>query len=652
MFGLDIALSGLRVAQQSLGTVGTNMANVTTDGYHRQTAQIAPVDTGGAMGLSMGGAEVTSVVRAIDGLLESEILRQRPLQGQLQQELPALESVEDALGTLDSEGLWKSLEGFFSSLDELAGQSDSLPLKEQAVRAADMLAGEFRRMGAFLGDLDSQIEQEAQRSVNRVNALASQIADMDGQIQARSATGGNVNILMDQRDQAIAELSDLADVQVSGADQPQAQTNVSVWGVPVVAGATTTQLACGWLEGGQLGVGPAGGNYLQTSVSGGGIAGLLSLKNDLLAGIRDNLDALAKSLATSVNSLHVQGVGAAGSFTELLGDPVPPGALGTWGAGITAGTFYVRALNDVTGVVARFAINVNPATDTIADIASRLDAIGGISASVVGGALHIQADPGRRFDFLPAVLENPYSSTLTGTAVPSFSGLYTGSQNQMYTCRLAAGGQVGATAGLTVEVWNGAGEMVRALDIGAGYAAGEALELENGVYVSFSPGTVNVNAQVTTRAIAQSDPTGVLAAAGINTFFSGGTLDTLTVRQDVLADPRRLATAVGRDGLDNLNIRRMADLGSAPSDLLNGQTPREACQEVMTNLGQTVEIRKARQTAADSLLQQLENQRDQASGVDMNEEAARMLSFEQMFAGMSKYVSVLDKAMQSLLEVI
>jgi flagellar hook-associated protein FlgK len=345
-------------------------------------------------------------------------------------------------------------------------------------------------------------------------------------------------------------------------------------------------------------------------------------------------------------------VGSAGSFTELTGDPVSDSVLADWDAGITAGEFYVRILEGATGTVTRHAVSVDPATDDIETLAARLDAIDGLSASVASGTLHIQADTGHHFDFLPAVASEPYTSTLTGTAEPTLSGIYTGSANQVYTVGVTGGGQVGLTSGLGLEVRNGAGELVRTLDVGAGYAAGDRLELDDGLYVSLSAGTLSAGEEFTVQALTGSDPTGVLAAAGINTLFSGHSMSTLSVRADVLADPRRLATAVGPDGTDNVNIRRLADLGTTAADSLDGQTPLEACQRIVTDLGQEVAVRQARKDASDSLLQELENQRSGSSGVDLNEESARLLVFQQMFQSMAKYISVLDRSMQSLLEVL
>ena len=116
----DIGLSGLRTAQRSIELIGTNIANVATEGYHRQEAMISPLAAELLKGVPIGGSQVTSYRRAIDNLLEDEILHQRPQYEQYAQELTTLQSLQAALGTLDSQGLTTAMNEFFCSLKVLS----------------------------------------------------------------------------------------------------------------------------------------------------------------------------------------------------------------------------------------------------------------------------------------------------------------------------------------------------------------------------------------------------------------------------------------------------------------------------------------------------------------------------------------------------
>lgn len=97
------------------------------------------------------------VLRSMDMLLESELLRQQPLYGQASQELATLGSIEAALDNVDAKGLVQAINDFFGSLTELASQPDSQALREQVVWAADSMARQFRNLGNFFEDLQGQL---------------------------------------------------------------------------------------------------------------------------------------------------------------------------------------------------------------------------------------------------------------------------------------------------------------------------------------------------------------------------------------------------------------------------------------------------------------------------------------------------------------
>ena len=81
-------------------------------------------------------------------------------------------------------------------------------------------------------------------------------------------------------------------------------------------------------------------------------------------------------------------------------------------------------------------------------------------------------------------------------------------------------------------------------------------------------------------------------------------------------------------------------------------TPTDAYRLIVTGVGQKVALRQARQDALESVLQQLENQRDATSGVDINEEAAKLLLFQRMFQSMAKVISTQNGALQTLIEIV
>jgi len=609
MADYDIALSGLEVARRAIELVGTNIANVATDGYHRQDLRIEPLDSNRMGELSIGGSRVAVVLRSIDGLLEGEILRQQPLYGQASQELSTLQSIESALDNVDAKGLVQAINDFFGSLTELAAHPDSQAMREQAVWAADSMASQFRNLGSFFEDLQEELLVQAQSLVADANQLARNTAQLNNDIESVTVRGGSANLLKDKRDQAIQDLAELVDAQANTVSDTSGVTDVVAWGTPLVSGSHAIELDVQVTEGGKLGVSVEGAEYYTTDLTGGRIGGLLNLANNIVPDLVSGLDALAKSIVDGINARHVQGVGTAGAFTGLTGRTRETGALSEWsewGDTLTAGTLNVRVSDLQAGTVARAEIDVDGA-DTLADVAARLDAVAGIDASVAGGALRIEAsDPNRyRFDFL-AVPVLTVDAGWTGTSAPSVRGTYTGEAGGTYTATVTTGGTVGLTQGAAVQVTNPA----------------------------------------------LSDTSGLLAAAGVNTFLTGDSALTMGVRREIMDDSRLLATAAGEGLNDNVNVRRMAEVGETPLAALGNMAPPDRYRQYITSVAQQVSVTKARSGALEDILNQLYAQRNDGSGVDINEEAGKLLIFEQMHQALAKLVETQQRTVQYLIEII
>ena len=650
MSNYAVGLTGLEVARKAIQVIGNNIANAATEGYHRQAPIITPLAGGVTSATQIGrGAEVSDVRRMIDLLLEREIRRQTPQLGQVGQELTTLESLESMLGDLTTGGLAGALNHFFGSLDELASQPESAAFQEQAVWAADSLAAQFRTLGTTISRLKGNALHEARNLADEVNRLAREIADANIVAASVWKRGGTDDNLMDIRDQAVAELAELADVEVQA--QQDGSYTVYAWGMPIVVQGRVTEIEVDYADTDTIGVSAAGAHHYNSGLRGGRVGGMLALYNDLLPRIGQDLDTLAGEIIQS----HVQGVGTAGSFAELIGWPTGSSPVGEWTAPVTAGDIHLRVVNTATGEVTRRTVTItDPATETVSDIAVLLDAVPNLSSNIADSRLHIRADAGFTFDFLPALVQTPATSTLTGTAEPTLSGVFTGAANETYTCTVVGAGEVGVAVGLAVEVRNGAGELVGTLNVGSGYAAADPLEAApgSGITLAMSMGTLLGGEQFTVDALADADPTGFLGAAGINTLFSGDSARTMDVVDRVRDAPSLLATTLGTDGTDNLNVLRMADVADAPIAALGDSAPSDAYRAIVSTVGQWVAIRRARHDGLESILGELAGQRDNLSGVDINEEAARLLLFEQMFQAMARYLAAVDEAYQYLMEII
>ncbi|MHC4310770.1 MAG: hypothetical protein ACYSSN_12600, partial [Planctomycetota bacterium] len=270
--------------------------------------------------------------------------------------------------------------------------------------------------------------------------------------------------------------------------------------------------------------------------------------------------------------------------------------------------------------------------------------------------LNIQADANYTFDFLPAVLPLPTASTLSGTP-PTISvlGIYTGTSNDTFRFTVVEGGAGTGTVGngtLQLEVRNGATQLVSILNVGAGYAAGDKLDIGNGIKISLGTGDLNHGENFDVDAFSSTDSSGLLAAVGINTFLSGGSASEMSVCSDIAATPGRVASALGATMTDNTNALRMNGLRDQALTSLNSMTVGEFYRQLVTDVGQQLFVKEARKDNIESVVQNLINQQGELSGVNINDEAAQMLAFEQMFQAMSKYLSTIQSSLLTLMEII
>jgi flagellar hook-associated protein FlgK len=652
MIDLSIGLSGLKVAQRAMETIGNNVANASTPGFHRQELRISSVPSSYTDNDVGGGSEITEVIRQIDRLLELEFIRQQPQSGQVNQELQTLKTIEGALGEITGNALNTAISSLFSSMRELAGQPDSQALQEQTLWAADSLASALGNLASSLTSLGRHILDQADEQIAQANELSKQIALNNREIQAVVASGGNASVLRDQRDQAIVELGKLVDIRVETPDESSGRVNVLSWGTPLVIGAVATELDVRQIAENEIGVGVANSNYYLSGLSGGTVGGLMSIRNGVLPAIHEQLDTLAAQIIQQVNKLHVQGIGSAGSFTSASGVPVSNGPLAEWNAPLTAGDFCLRLI-DPSGQAQIHHVSVEPATDSLQDVVDRLNAIDpALSAEVADSRLHIHSTGGWEFDFLPALTLDQGDLALPGRPEATLSGHYTGQASDTFTATVVGSGMVGNAADLALEVHNSAGELVARLSVGQGYAAGEDLAVTQGIKLAIGSGTLTAGESFQIEAPADTDSAGFLAAAGINTFFSGSGANDIAVRRELFETPGRIATALGADGGDNLNISRMGDLVDCRLDELEGSTVSEYFRRTIISVGENIRVLEARKASVDGVMAQLSNQRDSVSGVDINEEAARLLVFERMYQGMAKFLQTQNETLGMLMDLV
>lgn len=659
MSGLDIGLSGIAAAQKGLEVIGNNIANAATDGFHRQRLNFTPGLTSFRDGFAWGtGVDISGVVRVIDNLLEKEILQQQAIGSQVEKELSTLKTIESTFNELASgSSLSKTLDDFFAAIRDLSAHPDEVIWQLQLLSAAEAMTFQFRTLGESLDRIEARLQTEANAVVDQINELSAETADLNGRILQIEVVHGNANNLRDQRDQRISTLSKLIGISTTRGDL--GVVNVIAAGVPIVLGKIATELKVGLVTSTDLGLGAKGTSVFNSRIEGGQISALIKLRNNIVADIHADLDALAKTLVDAVNTYHVQGVGSDGAFSSKTGILVTDHtALSSLSPAVKDGTLYVRVTNTTTGAVTRTAVTIDADANLAAAATAISSAVSNVTATTLnsGNKLKIDAAAGYKFDFIPAPLPNPDPSPAPtfGSGYSSskvhLSGLFTGSANKTLTFTVSGSGSLG-NGTISIDVSDGS-STIATLNVGSGYVVGTELKLGNGLRIAFDAGTLAGADTFQVTALADSDTSGLLAAAGINTFLSGTEARTIALRADIADAPGSIATAMGSELVDNANALRIAELQDSSQSALKSLSITDFYHSMVTQLGQDISNKRLRHENTEAILLNLGNRRSDTSGVDVNEEAARILMFQQIFQAMARYINSVNTNMTTLLELL
>jgi flagellar hook-associated protein 1 FlgK len=214
-------------------------------------------------------------------------------------------------------------------------------------------------------------------------------------------------------------------------------------------------------------------------------------------------------------------------------------------------------------------------------------------------------------------------------------------------------GTIGTTPRLEVEVRDEAGALVTTLDVGEGYPPGTPLTVAEGISVSFSVGEVNGAAgdAFTLDTIADSDTSDVLVGLGLNSFFTGSDASNINVNGDIVKDPRLFAgSSNGEDG-DNGAILEMLDVQSSEVEGLDG-TLGTYFGALVGGVGFEIASTSSALEVESFMLGSLEEQREQVSGVNVDEELVKMIEYEQTYQAAARFLQVVGQLNDTVLALV
>ncbi|MBI1331583.1 MAG: flagellar hook-associated protein FlgK [Armatimonadetes bacterium] len=319
--GIETASRALRAFQRSLDTTGHNIANVNSTGYSRQTVSLAATPALTEFGgheYSIGtGVNISTIARIRDSMLEQRRQTAFSQQGQAESSLGNLEKVQSMFLDVQGSGISDSLSTFFNSWSALGSDPTNagnlLAVQSAGRDLASKISSTYSQLKAQATDQGTQASQ----TIGDIQNLANKIADLNAGIRKDLARGGSPNDMMDERDQAVADLSKLVNITTNTASD--GAIVVSVGGLSLVdqVGAktfpTTFDAASGTVSD-SVGSWP---------ISGGKLKGIFDATNQV-NGYMGQLDNLANTLRTQVNAVHMAGYTANGSTgVAFFNDSVP-----------------------------------------------------------------------------------------------------------------------------------------------------------------------------------------------------------------------------------------------------------------------------------------------------------------------------------------
>lgn len=438
---LLIGRSALTASQLALQVTGNNIANVSTEGYSRQVVRTDPLGGGRETSrIFVGrGVSVSDVRRTLDPAVQTRLRNGISDEAAASVSRDVASQIESILNELTDSDLSSELSRFFKGFSEVANNPTSSVNRASAVEQGASIASFIRGLRADLSDARTQLDDQLASEVARADVLLEQIAGLNGAVVASELGGGIDSGLRDQRDQLVAELATLIDVNV--IEQSSGAVDILVGSAPIVLGSEARGLKFERKtvdDALQVNV-VIEATQETLAITGGSIGGRLAERGQSIDEVIDRLDDLASNLIFEVNKLHTSGRPTK-RLTDVTGWLAVPAAdrtrafndpanvtfaelphrpkTGSFDVVVTdaAGNQTVRTINvDLDGITSTGAAGT--ADDTsLASLTTALGGVPNLTASITAaGELRITAGAGYDVSF-----KNDTSGVLAVLGVNTF----------------------------------------------------------------------------------------------------------------------------------------------------------------------------------------------------------------------------------------
>ena len=300
---LNLGNQALRSNQSALSTVGQNISNVNTLGYSRQIANFSTLP-------DQSGVQVDSVDRITNRFLTQQLWSDLSSYNQTSTYADMSGELDNLLAT-NTTSVSNALDQYFSALQNVVDDPVSIANRELFVAQSDAVVKRFNDLDAHISRQSTTINGVMDDVASQINSLASSIAELNDNIQTATSSGNPANELKDQREELTNQLSEMVGIKVLEQGE---QFSVFIGnGQPLVVGTSASQMQS--LQGdpdssqNDLALIISGQKITVTDeLSGGSIGGLLQYRDEALDDARDELGRMAIGFAESMNTLHSAGM--------------------------------------------------------------------------------------------------------------------------------------------------------------------------------------------------------------------------------------------------------------------------------------------------------------------------------------------------------
>lgn len=327
---LGTAITGLMAFQRSLDTTSHNIANVNTEGYSRQRVELGtmPAEYTGA-GYVGNGVKIENIARIYDDFVNKQLRSSTSAFGEADKFYAMATQVDNIMADDDS-GLAPMLKSFFNAVNDAASDPTSIPARQAMLSEAEMLNDRFHTIAGRLNSFRDQVNSDLKVSVDEINSLAQEIAELNKQIVAgigRTSGERFPNDLLDKRDLLLNKLAEQVDVSVVPQDDGAVNVFIGQGQALVLAGrASTMSLVESGFDVNHKDI-EINGEQVTRFITGGELGGVLRFRDEILDPAQKQLGIVAAGLTVEFNAQHRQGFDLNGVTGQDFFAPLQPAVI-------------------------------------------------------------------------------------------------------------------------------------------------------------------------------------------------------------------------------------------------------------------------------------------------------------------------------------